>query len=123
MPKKLNWDLKGAKLINWKTDRARIFGSDRSERYCVRHIRSGPGLHGTLQQFLFRVDACQNERTFEAKGVPTCQVVLIEDLKGLGDKHLYPAGLKMFGKIVRVMEDHYPEVLGTAGMCRLCSIQ
>lgn len=67
----------------------------------------------SLEMTLRRM-AEMNAKRRDEKKPPTCQCLIIEDLTGLGTQHLYPAGLSMFGKIVRVMEDHYPEILGSA---------
>eukprot|EP00939_MAST-03C_sp_MAST-3C-sp1_P001045 g1045.t1 len=45
-------------------------------------------------------------------GKPVSQVVIVEDVAGLGSRHLFPAGLALFGKLTRIMEDYYPEIMG-----------
>ena len=118
MPKKLNWDLKGANFDKL----GRLIALESLGQIDPKGIvngtsAAGPNFMGLYNSFSFELTLARMKELSKQRGVPTCQVVLIEDLKGLGTQHLYPAGLKMFGKIVRVMEDHYPEVLGTAGMC------
>lgn len=118
MPKKLNWDLKGAKFDKL----GRLIALESLGQIDPKGIvnstsAAGSNFMGLYNSFSFELTLARMKELSKQRCVPTCQVVLIEDLKGLGTQHLYPAGLSMFGKIVRVMEDHYPEVLGAAGMC------
>ena len=55
-------------------------------------------------------------------GKPVCQAVIIEDVKGLCHRHLFPAGLALFGRLTRVMEDHYPEIMGVTYVINAPSI-
>ena len=119
MPKKLNWNLKGAKFDKiGRLIALESLGQIDPKGIVNSTAAAGPNFMGHYNSFSFELTLARMREITKQRGVPTCQVVLIEDLKGLGTQHLYPAGLSMFGKIVRVMEDHYPEVLGAAGTSR-----
>jgi hypothetical protein len=116
MPKKLNWDLKDAKFDKiGRLVALEALGQIDPKGVVNSTAAAGPNFMGHYNAFSFELTLARMKELSKMRGVPTCQVVLIEDLKGLGTQHLYPAGISMFGKIVRVMEDHYPEVLGAAG--------